>query len=98
MTTKTVFREVLWLVVTAGLAILFLIILFSSGAVDNNILGILFGDASLDINLHDNYFVFGFWWGLTLTFTTITFLTYAIKEGTKKYTRIFPNSILLVVS
>ena len=96
MTIKAIKNELLWLAAIAGSLILALIILFTSGKVENSLLGILSGDVAIDINLHDNYFVVDFRTLFILIFIAITFLTYAVKEGLKKFSRIFPNFILLL--
>ena len=56
------------------------------------------GNASLDINLHDTYFVIAPSAFKTLEFFALTTITYLIKEGFYRYRRRLQNLILVIAN
>jgi heme/copper-type cytochrome/quinol oxidase subunit 1 len=51
----------------------------------------------LDIQVHDTYYVFRYPGLLMAIFVTTALIIYALKETSKRYSRVFPNLILLAL-
>jgi hypothetical protein len=62
------------------------------------VIGIGVTPRTLEVQLHDTYYILNPGILNPLLFLFLVFLTYLIKEGIVKYSRAFPNWILMVVS
>jgi hypothetical protein len=78
--------EAIWLMIAAFLSIILTKFLF----------GWTGFNGSIDIPLHDTYFVFSSWLALLPLFLTMAFLLYFFKEKYKSFSRIIPNWIIIV--
>lgn len=85
-TNRHYIAELLWLTLSMGLT--FLLVFALSGWT--------FSKDSLDIHVHDTYFVISRWLALTLLFCLVTFIIYFIKEFRKPFSQTFQNWLLLV--
>lgn len=78
--------EAIWLIIAAFVSIILTKFLF--GWKDFN--------GSIDIPLHDTYFVSSSWRAILPLFLSTTFLLYFFKEKYKSFRRILPNWIIIV--
>ena len=83
---RIVLIELAWLAIAGSITILIVY----------PFLGTIAGNYSLDINLHDTYFVIKNSTIVTLLFTFVVFLVFFIKELFKKFSRPFSNSIIML--
>lgn len=80
-------RELVWLLVVMTATVIIAALLF----------GKVFFSGTLDIHLHDTYFVMQSWLLLMPIFLLLTFGTYFIREKQKSFVRPFNNGLLAIV-
>ena len=85
--SRPIFIEVLWLTVSLGLTLLLSLFLFGKNFLSDTV----------DIHLHDTYFVIAPFHILLPIFFLVTFILYFIKEFHNSYRRTLPNWILIIV-
>ena len=85
--SRQVFIEIIWLTVSFGLTILLSLFLFGRNFLSDTI----------DIHLHDTYFVIAPFHVLLPFFFLVTFIVYFIKEFRNSFRRTLPNWILIVI-
>ncbi|MEO6456507.1 MAG: hypothetical protein ABIN97_20695 [Ginsengibacter sp.] len=81
---KQILIEVLWLVLSLAITILFASFLF----------GWSFLRSDVNIHLHDTYFVISRWLILPLIFFLLVFIVYFIKEFRKSFSSTLANRVL----
>ena len=85
--SRQIFIELIWLTFSFGVTILLSLFLFGRKLLSDTI----------DIHLHDTYFVIEPFHVLLSTFFLITFFIYFIKELRKSFRRTLPNWILIII-
>jgi hypothetical protein len=85
--SRQIFIEVIWLTVSLGLTLLLSFFLFGRNFLVDTI----------DIHLHDTYFVVVPFHILLPIFFLVTFIVYFIKEFRNSYRRTLPNWILIII-
>lgn len=85
--SRQVLKEVIWLTVSIGLTFLLSLIVFGK-----SLLG-----GTIDIHLHDTFFVIPSFHILFPFFLLVTFLIYFLKEFRNSFQRTIPNWILIVI-
>jgi len=84
--SRQVFIEVIWLMVSVALTLLLSLFLFGKN----------FLNGTIDIHLHDTYFVIAPFRILLPMFFLVTFILYFIKELQNSFRRSLPNWILII--
>jgi heme/copper-type cytochrome/quinol oxidase subunit 1 len=85
--SRQVFSEVLWLTFSFGMTLLLSLFLF----------GRSFLSETIDIHLHDTYFVIAPFYILLPIFFLVTFIVYCIKEFRNSFRRTLQNWILIII-
>ena len=85
--SRQVFIELIWLTVSLGLTLLLSLFLFGRNFLSDTI----------DIHLHDTYFVIKSLYILLPIFFLVTFIVYLIKEFRNSFRRTLPNWILIII-
>jgi heme/copper-type cytochrome/quinol oxidase subunit 1 len=85
--SRQVFIEVIWLTVSLGLTLLLSLFLFGKNFLSDTV----------DIHLHDTYFVIAPFHILLPIFFLVTFIVYFIKEFRNSYRRTLANWILIII-
>ena len=85
--SRQIFIEVIWLTVSLGLTLLFSLFLFGKNFLSDTV----------DIHLHDTYFVIAPFHILLPIFFLVTFIVYFIKEFRNSFRRTLSNWILIIV-
>lgn len=85
--SRQIFIEVIWLTVSLGLTLLLSLFLFGKNFLSDTV----------DIHLHDTYFVIAPFHILLPIFFLVTFIVYFIKEFRNSYRRTLPNWILIII-
>lgn len=83
--SRQIFPEILWLTISLGLATLLAMFLLRGN----------FLTGTLDIHLHDTYFVMASEYIFVSLFLLVAFVVYFLKELRQAYKRSLPNWILL---
>ena len=83
---RQIFIEIIWLTVSLGLTTFLALFLFGNSFLSNTV----------DIHLHDTYFVIAPLHILLPLFFMVTFIVYFTKELRKSFRRTFPNWILII--
>jgi heme/copper-type cytochrome/quinol oxidase subunit 1 len=85
--SRQIFSEVIWLTVSLGLTLLLSLFLFGKNFLSDTV----------DIHLHDTYFVIAPFHILLPIFFLVTFIVYFIKEFRNSYRRTLQNWILIII-
>ena len=85
--SRQVFIEVAWLSVSLGFTLLLALLL----------LGRNFLSDTIDVHLHDTYFVIAPFHVLSAAFFLVTFIIYFVKEFRNSFRRIIANWILIMI-
>jgi heme/copper-type cytochrome/quinol oxidase subunit 1 len=85
--SRKIFIEVIWLTVSLGLTLLLSLFLFGKNFLSDTV----------DIHLHDTYFVVAPFHILLPIFFLVTFIVFFIKEFRNSYRRTLPNWILVII-
>lgn len=85
--SRQVFIEIIWLTVSLGFTFLLSLFLFGRNFLSDTI----------DIHLHDTYFVIAPFHILLSIFLLVTFIVYFIKEFRNSFRQTFSNWILIVI-
>ena len=85
--SRQVFIEIIWLTISLGLTLLLSLFLFGKNFLNDTI----------DIHLHDTYFVIAPLHILLPIFLLVTFIVYFGKEFRNSFRRTLPNWILIMI-
>lgn len=96
MTNKIIIRQSLWVLAIFGFSFLLIFLTCPVEIFNTSFMGMLSSDSAMDIHIRDTYFILSLKSLFMVLFVAFGFMTFAIKEGFRKYARIFPNGILLM--
>ncbi len=85
--SRQVFIELIWLTLSLGLTLFLSLFIFGRNFLSNTV----------DIHLHDTYFVIAPFHILLPIFFLLTFIVYFIKEFRNSFQRTLPNWILIII-